>query len=105
MKKIKIAEDTPKELIELFKKIDLSKIPESEHDSIIESLKKAAKPFIPLRPVGMKVKPIEIDLPGCPQRLATVVSQFDFVSLGSFKKKAGLRFMKSYLKKHNLLKV
>lgn len=99
---ITIAEDTPKELITLFKQIDLSRIPQSEHDKIIDSLKAAAKQYIPIRtdkPRGMK-----IDLPGCPQRLATIVSQFDFNKLGAVKKAAGLAYIKRFLKQKNLLK-
>lgn len=99
---IKIAIDTPKELIDLFKQIDISKIPASEHDKIIDSLKSFAKQYIPIR--KDKVQAMEIDLAGCPQRLATIVSQFDFNALNGVKKSMGLAFMKKWLKKHNLLR-
>lgn len=99
---IQIAIDTPKELIEIFKQIDLSKIPKDEHDRIIDSLKATAKQYIPIRTT--KVQGMKIDLPGCPQRLATVVSQFDFSQISPLKRKLGLTFIKQFLKQKNLLK-
>lgn len=100
--KIKIASDTPEQLINLFKRIDVSRIPQSQHDSIIDNLKMIARQHIPLR----KDKPVakEIELDGCPQRLATVVSQFDFTALGATKRTLGLSFITNWLKKNNLLK-
>lgn len=100
--KIKIAEDTPQKLIELFKQIDINKIPENQHNSIIDNLKMIAKQYIPIRTDKPRAKEIELD--GCPQRLATVVSQFDFAALGATKRTLGLSFIKSWLKKNNLLK-
>lgn len=100
--KIKIAKDTPVDLIELFKKIDINKIPKSEHDQVIDQLKEVAKKHIPIRK-GQPI-PILIELDGCPQRLATIVSQFDFKALGTVKRKAGLAFIKGWLKRHGLLK-
>lgn len=102
MNKIKIAEDTPAELIDIFKQINLDKIPFDKHDEIIDLLKKHAQQHIPLR-VG-KVNAIEIELAGCPQRLATIVSQFNFKELSAFKKKAGMIFIKTFLKNNGLLK-
>jgi hypothetical protein len=99
---IRIAVDTPKELIDIFKQIDLSKIPTAEHDRIIDSLKSIAEQYIPIR--TEKVKAMEIDLPGCPQRLAIIVSQFDFNKVGAVKKSMGLKFIKKFLKDKKLLK-
>lgn len=100
--KIKVASDMPEKLITIFKMIDINKIPASEHDKIIDQLKAVARQHIPLR----KDKPFakEIELDGCPQRLATVVSQFDFNALGATKQALGFSFIKNWLKKNNLLR-
>lgn len=102
MSKIQIAADTPKKLIDLFKQIDLSKVPESEHDDIISKLKHVASQHLPRR--NGKVKAKVIDLPGCPQRLATVVSQFDFNAISKTRQNLGFSFIKGWLDKKGLLK-
>lgn len=101
--KIKIAADTPRELIELAKKINFGAIPQSQHAEKIEQLRQVAQKYgIPKR--NGKVQPVEIELGNCPQELATLISQMDFSKYDFITKNIALTFIKKWLKNNGLMR-
>lgn len=105
MSRIMFADDVPKELIEIAKKIDFSKVSPAQQRIYLEQLNTLACKYLPKR-VGQvpqnRIKTIEIQ--GCPQDLATLVSSFDFSKVSLITKKLAIPIIKSWLKNNNLLK-
>ncbi len=100
---ISIASDLPKELLELAKKIDFSRVPKQQVATKIEQIKQLVIRYnIPKR-VG-KAIPIQLELQGCPQELATLISGLDFSKYGSITKKIAIGYIEAYLYKNGLLK-
>jgi hypothetical protein len=100
---IRIAKDTPPELIDLARRINFSSIPVSQHPAKINELKSVAERYgVPKR--SDKAIPAELELNGCPQSLATLISQMDFSKYNPIIRKTAINFMENWLKKEGLLR-
>lgn len=100
---VKIAKDLPMELMKLARDIDFSKVPEHEHDAKIQEIIKIANKY-KIKKRTTEIQSVMVDLPGCPQKLATVVSQMDFKPFSPFIRDIAVGFMRNYLKKQGLLR-
>lgn len=100
---VRIAKDTPKELIALGKRIDFSQVPKSEFNAkLIELSNLVIKYKIPIR--KHKVEAMEIELGDCPQDLATFISKLDFRNYSTVTRKIAISFIENWLKKNNYLR-
>lgn len=100
---IKIAKDTPKELVNLAKKINFTAIPKSQHNEKISQLQELASKYgVPRR--TSKAEAMEIELGECPQQLATTISQMDFSKYNSITRRIAVSFMESWLKGQGLIR-
>ena len=100
---IKIAKDLPKELLDIARRIDFSRIPKVEHKQKIEQIRQLAiKHNIPQR--QERAIPVEMDLPGCPQELATMISGLDFSKFNTFTRKIAMGFIEAYMMKNGFFK-
>lgn len=100
---IKIAKDTPPQLLKLAKEIDFSKVPASEVDGKIAQLKHVAEKYNIPRRTSPAIA-IEVDMPGCPQKLATLISQMDFSSYSAIIRGLAIGYMRNWLSNNNLLR-
>lgn len=100
---VKIAKDLPMQLMKLAKEIDFSRVPEHEHDAKIQEIIKIANKYN-IKKRTTEINFVMAELPGCPQKLATVVSQMDFKPFSSFMRDIAVGFMRNYLKKQGLLR-
>lgn len=102
LKTVKIAKDTPGELLKLAQQINFSKVPKEQISSKIEQLKQVANRYGIPRRIG-KVDAIEIQSEA-PQELATLISQMDFSKYAPMIRTLAIGFMRNYLKNEGLLK-
>lgn len=102
---VKIAADTPKELIDILNRIDYSLIASDKQQSIVSELYTLAVKYV--MPRKGKIAPANVkklDITGCPQILATMISSLDFNSLDSIKKNIGKQLIIQKLQSMGLYK-
>jgi hypothetical protein len=95
---LRIANDTPKEIIELLNMIDFEAIREWQLDNWYEQLKQLANQHL-IRRTGTAI-PMECDIPGCPQKVGVLISAYDFAKVPIWKRAIALKMAKNYLWKN-----
>jgi hypothetical protein len=98
---VKIANDTPKELLNLAKRLKFSGNKEEVGKKAIE-LKNLAVKYVPVRP--NTAPKMEIEMDGKFQPLANLISILDFSKVPNFSKKMGLAYIENYLKQQGFLR-
>jgi hypothetical protein len=103
---LKVANDVPKELIEILKKCDFSSIPESQHDAKLTQLSNFASQWIPRKSDNDIINNThtEINLNKCPRKLINLINQMDFNKINSIKRAVAMPYIKKYLKDNKLMK-
>lgn len=95
---MKIANDTPKLILDTLKKVDVTKISKTQIDNWYrqgsELLVKYPKNVRPLSSVQM----IDINLPGVPQEIGNLLSRINYNSLNSLQMIAATQLTKGWIK-------
>lgn len=98
---VKIANDTPKELLEIGKKLHFAGTKEQVGEKVI-ALKNVAVKYVPIR--TSKITYMNFDINAKFQPLANLISKLDFAQLSSMSRTIGLAFIKNYLQNNGFLK-
>lgn len=97
---VTIANDLPKEMLEIINHLDLRAIPQNQHSTKLNELKKVIDKYVPLR--NDKPKGMQIDVVGGSQQAANLISTYDWNKIGAMSRKIAKPFIINYLKNNNL---
>ena len=95
---MKISSDTPKDVIEMLKAIDFSKIDKSMLEKLPD-LERMVNVHIPHRERGA-ISFVEIDIQNCPQKIIDLINKKDFTKVGFLVKAMAMPVIKSWMRKN-----
>lgn len=98
---VKIAKDTPKELLELGKRLQFSGTKEQVSEKV-KQLKNIAVGYVPTR--AGKPTYMDFGIDAKFQPLANLISLLDFSQVNTIKRTIGLTYIENYLKNNGFLK-
>lgn len=98
---VKIANDTPKELLEIGSRLYFPGTKEEVAKKVID-LKDLAVKFVPLK--SSKITYMDFNIDKKFQPLANLISRLNFAGLSGAKKTIGLAYIKNYLTNQGFLK-
>lgn len=96
-----LCNDTPKEIIAMLSKIDFKRINPGEQEKLLNQLEMVIEKFrnyIPLR--TEKCLGMNVELPGCPQRLIDIANRNYWSKIRPFHKAIALPFIKNWFEKN-----
>jgi len=95
---VKIAKDTPPELLEMIAMVDVSKLTDKRiTDGAKELWELAVKFSIPRRNKEKKIQTAEINLPAKAQPICNLTAIFDFGKVSKFKRAAAMPFIRKWI--------
>jgi hypothetical protein len=100
-KMVKIAKDTPKELLDLGIRLNFTGNKDDVAKKVLQ-LKDLASKYVPLK--RHKIEYVDFNIDNKFQPLANLISRLDFASLPSLSKRIGLAYIENYLKLNGFLK-
>lgn len=98
---VKIANDTPKELLNLGKRLKFDGNREAVGKKCLE-LNKIARKYV--SPRKTKITYMDFDMDAKFQPLTNLISKYDFNALGNVARSIGLTYIKNYLQSNGFLK-
>ena len=98
--KVTIANDLPKEMLDIINNLDLRAIPESQHNEKLNQLKSVIDKYVPTR--STKPKPMEIDVVGGSQKAANLISMYDWNKISKMSRTIAKPIIVQYLKNNKL---
>lgn len=99
---MRIASDVPNEIIEIMNMIDYGRIPARQHDELLMRLDALASKHIKKK--NRTPYYVNASIPGCPLKLADLISSYDFAALSKFQKTMAIPFIRGYVRKNLPLK-
>lgn len=95
---MKIANDTPREILDLLHVLDFERIPVNQQDNLLDQLENVIekyRPFIPLRQNG-SYQAVDVNIPGCPERLVQIANKNHWARIKPFHKLLAIPFIKKW---------
>ena len=101
---LKIAYDTPPQLIDIARKCNFGVIQDKDKKMYLTQLSTLASKYIPRKKEMQNVAYNTIEMGNCPKELANLINEMDFAKINSLQRAIAIPYIKSYLSNMGILK-